>query len=276
MAAKLSDMPQLPTYYATPQTSAVSASTPQTYTSLAAAADAERRLAMQRAAERQNAVLSGYQQQIANARMLGDQGYGQLAANYGQVASDAADTRTRNMARIDQYGTSMKNDLAIKNQQALAAANQSAIKRGLGNTTIVDSLQRGVNFDNTRQMMSLDDQLLQNRIATDSQLSNVYQAALQNKAQALNAQWNQNIGTENQLTGQRLGYLGSLQDDMQGFNTVANLYGNQLQMENANQQALLQMQNSNYQAELQRRAQTPGLYMQQWGGRASTANGVAW
>jgi hypothetical protein len=121
----------------------------------------------------------------------------------------------------------------------LANANYSAIKRGLGNTTILDSLARGQNFDNTRQTLSLEDQLLQNRISTDSNLSNVYQNTLQNRAQALAGQFNQNIGNENQLTGQRLGYIGGIQDDMNGFNNVANLYTQQFQMDNANQQAQL-------------------------------------
>lgn len=210
-----------------------------TYNALAQAADRERQMSMQRAAGRQQAVIGGYDQQIANNRMLGDQAYQSLAGNYDAIAADAAATRARNMGRIDQYGNSMRQDLAIKNQQALANANYSAIKRGLGNTTILDSLARGQNFDNTRQTLSLEDQLLQNRISTDSNLSNVYQNTLQNRAQALAGQFNQNIGNENQLTGQRLGYIGGIQDDMNGFNNVANLYTQQFQMDNANQQAQL-------------------------------------
>lgn len=221
----------------------------QSYTALAQAADRERQANMQRAAGRQNAVIGGYEQQMANSRMMGDQAFNQLAANYDQLTADAAATRARNMGRIDQYGNSMRQDLAIRNQQALAAANQSAIQRGLGNTTIRDSLARGQNFDNTRQMMSLEDQLLQNRIATDSQLSGVYQGALQNRAQGLNAQFNQNIANDNQLAGQKLGYIGGIQDDTQGFQTVADLYTQ-----------LYQMQNSNAQAQLNREAQNPSLY----------------
>lgn len=229
----------VPGYYSPVQTSAINTAAVPSYTGLAAAADRERQMTMQRNAARQNAVLAGYQNQIENARLMGDRGYEQLASNYGALVDDAAATRARNMARIDQYGNSMRQDLAIKNRQALAAAAQSAIQRGLGNTTIRDSLVRGQNFDNTRQQMSLEDQLLQNRIATDSQLSGVYQGALQNRAQALNSQFNQNMANENQLTSNRLGYLGGLQDDMQGFQNVANLYSQQLAMDNANQQALL-------------------------------------
>lgn len=209
------------------------------YLSLAQAADAERIRQQQRALERQAQTIGGYDQQIARSRQMGDQGYAQLAGNYDQIAADAAATRDRNMGRIDQYGNSMRQDLAIKNQQALAAASQSAIKRGLGNTTIQDSMVRGQNFDNQRQQLTLEDQLLQNRIATDSQLSGAYQGVLQNRAQGLNSQWNQNIQNDNQLAGQKLGYLGGIQEDMNGFNSVANLYTGLWNMENANQQAAL-------------------------------------
>lgn len=182
------------------------------YSSLVASAAQAQAAAAQRAQQQQTAVIGGYDQQIANSRMLGDQGYQIAGANYDLVAADAAATRDRNMSRIDQYGASMRQDLDIKNKQAMAAAGQSAIKRGLGNTTIYDSLQRGQQFDNTRQQLSLEDQLLQNKISTDSSLSNAYQGVLQNRAQGLASQWNANT----------------------------NLYTQQMQMQNANEQAALQ------------------------------------
>jgi hypothetical protein len=219
------------------------------YDALAQSANNERLAMAQRDAARQNAVIGGYDQQMANSRAAGQQGYNTLAKNYDQIVADAQATRDRNMGRIDQYGNSMRQDLAIKNQQALAAANQSAIKRGLGNTTITDSLARGVNFDNTRQMLSLEDQLLANRISTDSSLSNAYQGAMQNRATGLASQWNQNIANDNQLAQNRLGYIGNIQENMDGFNTVANLYSQGLQM-----------QNQNDQAEIQRRQERPWLY----------------
>lgn len=216
-----------------------SGSSGMNYTALAQAADVERQQQAQRAAERQAATLGGYDQQMIKSQSLGNQGYQTLAGNYDAVAADAAATRERNMARVDQYGNSMRQDLDIKAKQAMAAAGQSAIKRGLGNTTIYDSLQRGQQFDNTRQQLSLEDQLLQNKISTDSSLSNAYQGVLQNRAQSLASQWNQNISNDNQLAGQKLGYLGSIQENMDGFNSVANLYSQQLQMDNSNQQAAL-------------------------------------
>lgn len=206
------------------------------YAALAAAADAERAANMQRASERQNTVIGGYDQQIQDSRALGQQGYDKLDANYAAITADALATRDRNMQRVDEYGNSMRSDLAIKNQQALAAASQSAIKRGLGNTTIQDSLVRGQNFDNTRQTLSLEDQLLQNRISTDASLSANYQNALTTRAKDLASQWNANTANENQLATERLGYIGSIQDD-KGYLDIANMYSQGLQMQNANQQA---------------------------------------
>jgi len=237
-----------PSYTPTPQMSAITApgysrktgvTGVSDYATLAQAADKERQMLSQRASDRQGAVIGGYDQQIANNRLMGDQGYQMLQGNYDAIAADAAATRARNMDRIDQYGNSMRSDLDIKSRQAIAAANQSAIQRGLGNTTILNSLERGATFDNNRQKLALEDQLLQNRISTDSSLSNAYQGTLQNRAQALGSQWNQNMSNENQLTGQRLGYIGGIQENMNDFNNVANLYSQQFQMNNANQQAAM-------------------------------------
>lgn len=251
-SAGYTQLPATPTYTSAVPTSAIQPTQNMGYNQLAVAADKERQAMAAREAARQNQVLSGYQQQIDNSRLMGTQGYDRLAGDYAQVTADAAATRARNMGRIDQYGQSMRADLDAKARQAMAAAQQSAIQRGLGNTTIRDSLMRGQAFDNARQQMSLEDQLLQNRIATDSQLSGVYQSALGNRAQALGAQWNQNMANENQIYGNRLGYLGSIQENMDGFNTVANLYTQKLQMENQNQQN-----------QLNRELQNPALYRPQ-------------
>ncbi len=242
----MSSRPALPTYVATPQKSAIGKG-PVNYISLAEAADVERQASMKRDAERQNIVIGGYDQQMANSRNDGDQAYLNLRNDYSQVTADALATRDRNMARVDQYGNSMRSDLYIQGKQRLAKASQTAIQRGLGNTTIQDSLVRGQNFDNTRQQLSLEDQLLNNRILTDSNLSSVYQGILQNRANGLNAQANQNISNDNTLAGNRLSYIGGIKDNMDNFNTVSNLYSQNLQQQNANEQAMYdrQLQNRN-------------------------------
>lgn len=161
---------------------------------------------------------------------IGQQGYDRLSEDYAKISADAQATRDRNMARVDQYGASMRSDLDIKNQQSLASARQSSIMRGLGNTTIQDSMVRGQNFDNNRQTMALEDQLLQNRISTDTSLSKNYQDVLQNRASGLSNLWSQN----------------------------ANLYQQGLQMANSNQQSQYDREFQAQQAALNRSPQNNG------------------
>ena len=224
------------------------------YAGLAAAAQADRDAVRGRAVARESTVTSGYDKQIEASRLAGQQGYDRLDANYAGITADALATRERNMARVDQYGASMRSDLDIKNKQALSAASQSAIKRGLGSMTIQDSLVRGQNFDNTRQVMSLEDQLLQNRISTDSNLSKNYQDTLQSRATGLASQWNQNISNGNQLASNKLGYIGSIVEP-DNYRDISNIYLQGLQQDNANRQAQLERDNANQQAMYDRNLQ---------------------
>jgi len=207
------------------------------YAELGAAAIADRDGVRARAEARQRDVTGGYDAQIARSRAAGEEGYARFSNDYKAITADAVAARERNMARVDQYGASMRDDLNRKNTQNLVTASQSAIQRGLGNTTIYDSLRRGANFDNTRQLMSLEDQLLQNRITTDSNLSKTYQDTLQSRAQGLASQWNQNMQNDNQLVGNKLGYIGSIQEP-DNYRDVSNIYMQGLQEQNANQQAV--------------------------------------
>lgn len=232
------NLPALPQYRPAAPTSTMG-QIPQggySFNTLAQAAEQERLAQQQRATDRQNSVIGGYDQQIQNSRNMGDQGYQRLSADYDLLTNDARDTRARNMERIDKFGNSMRSDLNVKSQQQMAAASQNAIKRGLGNTTVANSLQRGAAFDNTRQQLALEDQLLQNRIATDTSLSAAYQGSLNTRATGLNQQFNQNMSNENALTSQRLGYIGGIQENMDGVGMVSNLYGQGLGMENDNRQ----------------------------------------
>lgn len=208
------------------------------YAALAASTEKQRQAALGAAAARQTQVIGGYDSQIAKSAAMGQQVYDKLDADYAPITADALATRERNMARVEQYGNSMRSDLDIKNKQALAEARQSSIMRGLGNTTIQDSLVRGQNFDNTRQVLSLEDQLLQNRISTDSSLSAKYQDTMQSRAQGLATQGNNNISNDNQLAAGKLNYIGGIPTD-NTYLDVSNIYAQGLQMQNANEQAAL-------------------------------------
>lgn len=131
-------------------------------------------------AQRGQAILSGYGQRIANNRGFADQQSGM----------------------IDAYGASQRLALEQQRQAQAANARQSAMSRGLGNTTIQDAMTRGVNADYARNQLGLNDQLLQNRL---------------NQNQT-------NIGLENQLTGERLQFLGAIQNPYPTLADISNLY----------------------------------------------------
>jgi len=249
------------------------------FAALANATAAERNASMAREAAREAKTTAGWDQQIESSRLMGQQGYDRLSQDYGLLTADAEATRARNLERVNQYGNSMREDLRIKNIQNLAASRQSAIQRGLGNTTIYNSLERGANFDNTRQVMSLEDQLLQNRITTDSNLSKTYQDTLQSRATGLANQWQQNIGNANQLASSKLGYIGSILED-KDYDRVSNIYAQGLAQTNANQQAAIQLANANQQAAYDRQLEaqkTPAKFRYVNGQvQKSLDNGHSW
>lgn len=129
---------------------------------------------------RGNAILAGYDQNIAQNRGMSDQILAQNAS----------------------YGDSMRQSLANDYKTNLAASNQSAIRRGLGNTTIRDSLNRGVRSQYDLARMQLGDQLTQRNIGLTTDA----------------------MGRDNQLTNARLGFLGSIQNDYPTSADIANYY----------------------------------------------------
>ena len=150
----------------------------------------ERQAGIQRNQERRDAVLAGYDQRVANNRLASD----------------------RNVQDVSQFGDSYRQDLASQYQQNLAKTRQSAMKRGIGNTTVQDTLNRGVTSDYDQGRLRLEDSLLQNRLGVSAQ-NNAY---------------------ENALTGDRLQFLTNIEDQYPSVSDVSNLY---LQAATENQSA---------------------------------------
>lgn len=140
----------------------------------------ERQAGIQRNLDRRNVVLEGYNQQIANARGLLDQ----------------------NAADMAGYGASAKQSLEDNYKRALGAAKSSANKRGLGNTTILNNMERGADADLYRGQIALNDQLMG-----------------QKQAQNLSG-----LDRENALAASRLGFLQSYSDEFPALSDVGNLY----------------------------------------------------
>lgn len=131
-------------------------------------------------------ILAGYKAQQQN---FGQQA-GAINSGYNQMISDN-----------QGYGASQK--LALQQQYDRNTANtqQSMISRGLGNTGVLDSAQRGNNYDFANSQLTLQDQLLQRQQGLQqSQLG--YQAQAQQQGAALQGQA---LDYQGQALGQRYG-----------------------------------------------------------------------
>jgi hypothetical protein len=125
-----------------------------------------------------NNILQGYQQTQAQqqaAQQGVQQGYGNLS---GAV-----------LGGIQGIGASRSQDIASDYARQSGAAAQSLISRGLGNTTIQDSVQRGLAFDKSRADTTLANQMAGLQAGYQSQLGlaglgYAGQAAAQNTDQA--------------------------------------------------------------------------------------------
>ena len=167
------------------------------------AAAQERQASLRRNMARRDAILAGYDQSIANNRRFADL--------FDQQYSG--------------YGASQRQALERDRLQQLARASGSARRRGLGNTTIRDSLNRGVESDYQQQRTGLEDQLIQNRINLNAQA----------------------LARENQLTGQRLNFLTGIQDQGPSFEQVIGYGMMPSQLETAQNTRNLAQANANKQ-----------------------------
>lgn len=96
------------------------------------------------------------QQQTVN--MAGLQTLLQSLQGQRDAANEANERRYAEMLGMaEQYGASHGQRIDDSAVRAGAAAQSSAIRRGLGNSTIVDSLQRGVERDRLQSRSELED-----------------------------------------------------------------------------------------------------------------------
>lgn len=131
-----------------------------------------------------------------------------------------------------QYGESERQRLNQDFARQLSSSQASMVSRGLGNTTVLDSAARGINYDRALASLTLNDQLLQrqNQIAQQElQYAGQYQQGLAG------------------LQGERLGYMGTAQQNTQAQNFQAGMNTQQF-----GQQKELGQQNFQYQQEAAR------------------------
>lgn len=224
----------------TPSPSAIAAN------EMAQAFAADRTAGINRNLQRRDTVLSGYDQRIGTGRALMDAYQPVFQAEQAAALNDLQggfnlahqgyqDRYSRNMDLVNRFGDSQRSDLEQKRAQQLAAANQAAVRRGLGNSTVALNLTRGVNSDFNRAGLDLEDRLLQNRLQTDQALSGDYlnsliaggtaTSGLRERQNQYGTQLQQaNLGREGQLTGDRLAFLAGYTDEYPTLADISNLY----------------------------------------------------
>lgn len=151
-----------------------------------------------------NNILAGYQQAIAQystAQQAIQAGYSNL---YNQVLNQVKD-----------IGAARRNEIGSSYEKALASGSQTLIDRGLGNSTIQMSLQRGVESDRQRALTQLSDD--QAKMLGDY-MSQLGLAGLKNQSEGL--------GGATGLVLSQLGWMNS----MNAAYPDAGLYGQLAQM----------------------------------------------
>lgn len=195
---------------------------------------------------------------------------GATAAGYNKLTQDV-------MGQLQGTQRSAQQDLANQYAGNVAGIQQNALGRGLGNSTVVDSLNRGA-----------DQTYNQGNLAIQSQYGQLLAGALgQYGSQALGYGAHANEGIQ-QLRSNQLGYMGQYQQGLQGQFNNAQQFGYQTALGNQNaqnQMALNQQQYNLSQAAArqdfgyQQQAADADLGRQNWydtsgGGYAGAASGT--
>jgi hypothetical protein len=109
-------------------------------------------------------LFQGFQQAYNDARSANEQRYGQLTSGF---------TQRHNLVRgqIDSLGANEMEDLRKLYDGYAASATQSAISRGLYNSTVLDSLQGGVQRQRDDAVRRLQNDIDLRRANLDAQLS---------------------------------------------------------------------------------------------------------
>lgn len=105
------------------------------------------------------AYQSSYNAALDFNKQLGDT----INTGYNTAMSQQLAGQQGILGLIDSYGQSSRNDISAANTRQRGDTSQSMISRGLGNTTILDAMNRGYNNDLARQNLVLDDQLARTR-----------------------------------------------------------------------------------------------------------------
>lgn len=187
--------------------------------------------------QRYNQLLSGYNQRTdnilgttrdADGNITGGlptmnalaQAYGgdldAVTSGFGQREADV-------MANFNQYGGQARQDIANRHTQQNANLLQSMQKRGLGNTTMLDSASQGLGSQQTQDLARFDQDLSRQRADLLGSLRGATLGAQSQAAQGKAAFGQQQLGTAAALTAEPLGVTERRTDTVPSLSDVANL-----------------------------------------------------
>lgn len=211
-----------------------------------------------------NATMGGYQQALSRQEQIHNENRGYIVG---------ASNRAQSM--LDGIGAAAQQEIADQYAQARGQATQDLISRGLGNSTVASSVDRGLTYDQAKANVNLQNQLAAQRLDSFTHFADQSNAEMQNYGQQYGQQMTQSnnyLGNYGNLLTQlgNQNASGNANLMMQGFLTAN---GSFTQLQNAQQQQQAQqtaaqnaMQQQILQAQLQSQLQQQQYYMQYGGG----------
>lgn len=133
-------------------------------------------------------IIRSFQEQQEAANQANEQRYEQLLGQLRGTQSNVLGTHDQIIDMISSLGDEERQDIERRASQAMSQADQDLISRGLNNTTVRESVKRGVQSDAERANRKLTEQLtaqrataLQSRAQDAMQLGNMIAGAIERR-----------------------------------------------------------------------------------------------
>jgi hypothetical protein len=106
-----------------------------------------------------NNPAQAYQTQYQNALAMNKQMYENIMSGYTAAHKQLRRGQRRSMRQVNKLGRAERGDIRESYNQQLGTAAQSLINRGLGNTTVQQSVNRGIEADRSKANIRLTGEL---------------------------------------------------------------------------------------------------------------------
>lgn len=135
-----------------------------------------------------NSLITSFQQQQSAANQANLQRYNQLLASIQNLGAQTHGTYNEALKNINTVGDAARTRVDRNFTQQMGSADQDLITRGLGNTTIRPTIQRGIESDRALNQQSIDEQqaqlrsgVLQNRAGNEMQVGSLLARAIEGR-----------------------------------------------------------------------------------------------